>query len=811
MFHSFMLAAFVSPVLAMAGAGAASIPILIHLFSKRRFRRIRWAAIEFLMEADRRNRRRVRIEELILLALRCLAMLLIGVMLARWFIRPEALMAMLGSTARTERIVLLDDSFSMGVRAQGMGDREQGTVTKDEGGKGATVFDRGKTTIDRLAQWLRQESPADPLTVVLTSRPDRPLRVENSIGQMDLASLRAELDSLAPSSRGGNLPAAFSAVRGMLEGRKSSLSATVYVVSDFQQIDWSRGRGDSTSPATRGDTSGGQVHRSPAAALADLVANDPNKMAVRLVLMDVGIPIKQNLCIASVEPQQAQAIATVSGAYTARITNFSEIESEDTSLHLYVGDAAQPPVPVPRIPPGQTVEVPVEVTFGNEGSEALTVELDPDALPTDNTRSLVVLVSRAMRILVVNGEPSADLYQDEVFLLNVALRPEGPQFSGNEVTVVDENEFEAADLNSYHAVVLANVYRVTEESAARLEDYTAQGGGVAIFLGDQVDAELYNRILYRDGKGLLPAKLGEILSPAADKPGVGMGGINISHPAMRRFRDTQVPYFAGVAAYRYFASEAVGAAAASTAPADHSSTRPSESDQDRGNLLPQTDRGPAQVLLRFDDADKNAVIVERSMGKGKVVLTTTSADKEWNSLPDKPVFLVLAMELIQYIARPAEGGGEQLVGQPIHISLDTAHFQTAAILKLPSFPEDPAITIDAQPDAQAGTPVILWPRTDQPGIYQFSLNETSGGEAIRPVAVNVDPREGDLRRADRTTLLEALSGLPAEYVAGETLTRQQDIQTRRELWPSLLIALLVVLMTEQGLAWWFGGGRLSRT
>ncbi len=52
---------------------AAAAPIVIHLLSKRRFRRIRWAAMDFLLEADRRNRRRVRIEELILLGLRCLA------------------------------------------------------------------------------------------------------------------------------------------------------------------------------------------------------------------------------------------------------------------------------------------------------------------------------------------------------------------------------------------------------------------------------------------------------------------------------------------------------------------------------------------------------------------------------------------------------------------------------------------------------------------------------------------------------------------------------------------------------------------
>ena len=38
-----------------------------------------------------------------------------------------------------------------------------------------------------------------------------------------------------------------------------------------------------------------------------------------------------------------------------------------------------------------------------------------------------------------------------------------------------------------------------------LEDFLKQGGGVVIFGGDQVVADNYNRLLYADGKGLLPA------------------------------------------------------------------------------------------------------------------------------------------------------------------------------------------------------------------------------------------------------------------------------------------------------------------
>ena len=86
-----ILAAFVTPGLFVGGLGAAVAPVLIHLLARRRFKRIRWAAIDFLLQAERRNKRRLRMEEWLLLALRCLAMILIGMTLARPFVSPAGL------------------------------------------------------------------------------------------------------------------------------------------------------------------------------------------------------------------------------------------------------------------------------------------------------------------------------------------------------------------------------------------------------------------------------------------------------------------------------------------------------------------------------------------------------------------------------------------------------------------------------------------------------------------------------------------------------------------------------------------------
>ena len=58
---------FLHPWYMVAGGALVSAPILIHLINRMRFKRIRWAAMEFLLKSQKRNRRRLIIEQLILL------------------------------------------------------------------------------------------------------------------------------------------------------------------------------------------------------------------------------------------------------------------------------------------------------------------------------------------------------------------------------------------------------------------------------------------------------------------------------------------------------------------------------------------------------------------------------------------------------------------------------------------------------------------------------------------------------------------------------------------------------------------------
>src|ERR1700758_2065048 len=122
-----MLEFFANPGYLAAGAALISAPIIIHLINRMRFKRLRWAAMEFLLKSQKRNRRRLIIEQILLLLLRCSLVVLAAFLVSR-FVGCSA--AGLGAQTTTP-LVVLDDTLSMTDQW-----KDQGAVK--------TSFDEGK-------------------------------------------------------------------------------------------------------------------------------------------------------------------------------------------------------------------------------------------------------------------------------------------------------------------------------------------------------------------------------------------------------------------------------------------------------------------------------------------------------------------------------------------------------------------------------------------------------------------------------------------------------------------------------------------
>src|SRR5437764_12979578 len=144
---------FIHPWYMAAGGALISSPILIHLINRMRFKRIRWAAMEFLLKSQKRNRRRLIIEQMILLLLRILLVLLAAFLVARF------LFAGTGTRGATH-VVILDDTLSMA-------DRDKA------GGEGNSAYQAGINQIKELARSAAQAPSAQFMRVYLLSELDR--------------------------------------------------------------------------------------------------------------------------------------------------------------------------------------------------------------------------------------------------------------------------------------------------------------------------------------------------------------------------------------------------------------------------------------------------------------------------------------------------------------------------------------------------------------------------------------------------------------------------------------------------------------
>lgn len=747
-----MLAALTTPWLLWAGLGAIALPILIHLLARRRFRRVRWAAIEFLREAQKENRRRMRIRELILLAMRCLAMVLLGLLLARPFLSPEGFASSLGGESRSRHLFIIDDSYSMGLT--------RGRESLLRHAVDAAIRDIRALAASPQGVSVAVMRASEPAATPLNAAP---------LDEVSVAALIESLEALAVSNRAADWDGAVAAAaEWMTNDAGPADRVTVYLLGDFQRRDWTP-----ADPSARFE---------PVRAFADA------GRSVRLIITDLGREDAENLAITDLQIADRQVVAGLSTRVTATIANYGPAGSEPGQIEMFIDDAATPAAPLPAIAPGQSVTVPLQVTFAEPGAHAMSVALPGDSLRVDDVRYLACEAVPAMRVLLVNGEPSADPYEDEVHLIATALRPEGAVFSGIEVQIIEDHALSTADLERVPLMIWANVYRPDPSMIDRLERYVADGGGLVIFLGDQVDGQRYNDLLYRGGDGPLPASIDGVVSVPPDRPGVTLAPIETDHPALRVFAGDDNPFAQGIHFWTYATLTPASETPVASAPA---TTQPA-------------DRGPARVVLRFADETRGPAWVERSFGDGRVILLATSADNEWSDWPASPSYLVTLLELVQYACRSGEWQEDAVIGSTLQWRHRPDREVATAAVRTPDYPADPAEIIQADGNGDSARPTYTWDRTERPGVYRLLAAAHDGERIERPRAVNVDAQEGDLRHVSRDRLLAMTGGLTTEFRSGEEDASPVHAPAGREMWPIVLIVALGLLMSEQFLGWYFG-------
>lgn len=380
--------------------------------------------------------------------------------------------------------------------------------------------------------------------------------------------------------------------------------------------------------------------------------------------------------------------------------------------------------------------------------------LAQDLLPQDDERIFYVSGRRLVRALLVNGDMRPVLHKDELFYLEHALAPAGEDASGIAFTTITPDRFEPGSLDNTEVVFLANVRELTPNAALALRRFVASGGGLLVSMGDQVDVERANAVL----EDLLPRPLRDIvaLGPAdADgiyRQGVAFYNINHDHPVLKLFGQDQAKGLQAVRTWRAAVVE------------------------------PGHTGRESSILLRFSNG--SPALVEAAYQNGRVMLFTTTLDRDWTSWPARASFLPFLQRITSYLAgRLSElPPPEVLVARPVSIPL----LENADGLRI-TLPDKQEVDLAAE----AGSGSAVFTDTGTPGFYQVeqaSAGQKLADRTIPGFIVHPPPEESNLKpiSAER---LQALIGESTRL----TLAGSGDESTRSRSAIFLLLALALVL------------------
>lgn len=534
---------FLAPAMA-AGLALASIPIIIHILNRRRFKIVRWAAMEFLRDIKRKTKRILQIKDLILLAMRTLGLLLLALAASRTACTQSG-----GSGTGSDvgdALFVFDTSYSMSY-----------VVGNEE------VFERAKKAAYKIVDTYKEGSCN--MQVLTVSDLGRKVLFEAPTQRVE--DVKKSIQALKTDAAGGSMNNVFGAITDELKSLHSP-RRNVFIFTDCQAGAWNI---DAADPAFANiqkslQTISGIYVINCAKDISDIEGAE--NTASNIAITELVLPDK---------------IAAVNApvVLNARVQNFGKVMRDDVrigtrvyglgndGLELLDGGTATAAAPIdeaaaddmakrtfaqtymkvdtlhiPHIVGQSELEIDLKpLIFKKPGSYLVEVYIEEgDNLTADNSRFITVNVLESAKLLFVEGSNIDRESMEKIgdtFRLRRVIAPYSKDDPGRRspyqpvrmtttmVNSYDWNKKSDAmaagtgsmetvvttpdDLTQYACVVVANVKDLNFDFIAALERYVAEGGSLMFFLGENVDENnpTYMETLYRGGKGLLPVKLVE--------------------------------------------------------------------------------------------------------------------------------------------------------------------------------------------------------------------------------------------------------------------------------------------------------------
>lgn len=476
---------FLNSVLLWGGLGAAgvAIPILIHLFYRKHQRVTRWAAMDLLRKALVIRASQIKVEDLIILVMRCLVMALVALAMVRPTLRRDTSLFAAGQQ-RVGVVLAIDSSYSMA----------HGQFRK-----------RYDKAIERAGAILSTLREGDPVSVVLMGARPRILIRSTGYNQARFTRLlstetRVLSERLNPEQ---NLDE--------LERLVTELKTPVrecYLVTDGQAGDWD--------------------------ALSDGAVATLRRMGRlgKTYLVPVELDGAENVAITSLAYASGSLRRNGMARFSAEVANTGRQPRDAGAIVFSVDGEAVSKKPVGMLGPGQSRVVSFFSSFSADGDVGISAALGPDDLSPDNRRQVVVAVRSAIKVLcIAPAAPAQDPAAGTAFYLERALMGKARGTDASiQVVRAEWQDLDNETLTDYDIVILANVADLSETAVKKLDQFVRRGGGLMVFAGDKVTTEVYNRRLRTPAGSLLPVALDkDVQSPNKDS-GWALGQARPGHP-----------------------------------------------------------------------------------------------------------------------------------------------------------------------------------------------------------------------------------------------------------------------------------------
>ncbi|MCA9074812.1 MAG: BatA domain-containing protein [Planctomycetaceae bacterium] len=452
----------------------AAVPVLLHFFRRKQRDVVQWGAMQFLIDAAQKGRRWERLEELLLMLLRCAAVLALVLALAR----PQLRGQWFGDHPSREVILVLDNSMSMS--------RDVGEETPF-----AELQQRVKDTLDELSE-------SDSVQLMLAvGGPDWQTAEGVAVDSLTRAQLQQDIDKLTPSQGTADL---FSSVQAAIDAVADDEIQLrhVLVFTDQQAHGWQANAArnwQQLKEAMERNDMRTSVQVVPCGAFSDPVAN---------------------VAVVGIEASHTQVGLDQSVTVRAQVQNFGEKSSAPMSLDQLESGQVTGSSSIAELAPGETATVSWKWRSGEAGVYPLSCRLQSeDQLTLDDENTVVVQVVDRVPVLIV--EPPAD-YRQRVsnaafFTTAIGYEEESPHAEWHAVfapKLITPDELEQESLADYQAVVLTNLPPLVTETIEELRRFVERGGGLWVVLGRRTDRESFNAAWYQDGGGLSPLPLDEL-------------------------------------------------------------------------------------------------------------------------------------------------------------------------------------------------------------------------------------------------------------------------------------------------------------